>query len=45
MNFVPVKSKEGERLMPTTETRAAMMIKSGQATPYWDNGGKRLILT
>ena len=24
--------------MPTTETRAAMMIKSGQATPYWDNG-------
>ena len=38
MNFVPVKSKEGKRLMPTTQTRAAMMIKSGQATPYWDNG-------
>ena len=38
MNFVPVKSKEDKRLMPTTETRAAMMIKSGQATPYWDNG-------
>ena len=38
MNFVPVKSKDGKRLMPTTETRAAMMIKSGQATPYWNNG-------
>lgn len=38
MNFVPVKSKNGKRLMPTTETRAAMMIKSGQATPYWSNG-------
>ena len=24
MNFVPVKSKDGERLMPTTTTRAAM---------------------
>ena len=38
MNFVPVKSKDGKKLMPTTETRAAMMIKSGQATPYWNNG-------
>lgn len=38
MNFVPVKSKDGEPLMPTTETRAAMMIKSRQATPYWNNG-------
>ena len=38
MNFVPVKSRDGKRLMPTTETRAAMMIKSGQATPYWSNG-------
>lgn len=38
MNFVPVKSKDGERLMPTTPVRAAMMIKSGEATPYWNNG-------
>ena len=38
MNFVPVKSKDGERLMPTTPTRAGMMIKCGDATPYWDNG-------
>ena len=38
MNFVPVKSKDGKQLMPTTETRAAMMMKSGQATPYWNNG-------
>ena len=38
MNFVPVKSKDGERLMPTTPTRAGMMIKSGDATPYWDHG-------
>ena len=38
MNFVPVKSKEGEQLMPTTPVRAAMMIKSSEATPYWSNG-------
>ena len=38
MNFVPVKSKSGKKLMATTETRAAMMIKSRQATPYWSNG-------
>ncbi len=38
MNFVPVKSKDGERLMPTTPTRAGMMIKCGDATPYWDQG-------
>ena len=38
MNFVPVKSKDGERLMPTTSTRAGMMIKCGDATPYWSQG-------
>ena len=38
MNFVPVKSKDGERLMPTTPTRAGMMIKCGDATPYWEHG-------
>ena len=38
MQFVPVKSKDGEVLMPTTPTRAGMMIKCGDATPYWNNG-------
>ena len=38
MNFVPVKDKTGDPLMPTTSIRAAMMIKCGDATPYWDNG-------
>ena len=36
--LVPVKAKDGEKLMPTTQVRAAMMIKSGEATPYWSNG-------
>ena len=36
--LVPVKAKDGEKLMPTTPVRAAMMIKSGEATPYWNNG-------
>ena len=38
MHFVPVKTKDGEILMPTTPTRAGMMIKCGDATPYWSNG-------
>ncbi len=38
MNFVPVKSRDGQQLMPTTPTRAGMMIKAGDAAPYWDNG-------
>ncbi len=36
--FRTSKNKDGERLMPTTPTRAGMMIKCGDATPYWDNG-------
>ena len=38
MNYVPVVDKEGQPLMPTTETRAAMMVKSREATPFWKNG-------
>ena len=36
--LVPVKAKDGEKLMPTTPVRAAMLMKSGEATPYWSNG-------
>jgi hypothetical protein len=36
--FVPVKSKEGEQLMPTSPPVARHLIKSGKATPYWNNG-------
>ena len=36
--FVPVKSKDGEVLMPTKPSRARKWIKSGKATPYFSNG-------
>ena len=36
--FVPVKSKSGEKLMPTHPNKAGMLIKKGLATPYWSNG-------
>ena len=36
--FVPVVTKDGQQLMPTTQTRAGMMIKCGDATPFWNNG-------
>ena len=36
--FVPVKSKDGEQLMPTIPPVARHLIKTGEATPYWDNG-------
>ena len=36
--FVPVKSKDGQQLMPTHAARARKLIKRGEATPYWDNG-------
>lgn len=36
--FVSVKSKEGEQLMPTIPPVARHLIKSGEATPYWNNG-------
>ena len=36
--FVPVMSKDGEKLMPTIPPVARHMIRSGDATPYWSNG-------
>ena len=38
MQYVPVKSKDGEVLMPTHPNKAGMLIKKGLATPYWSNG-------
>ena len=35
---VPVVDREGNPLMPTTPTRAAMMVKCGDATPFWNHG-------
>ena len=32
--FVPVKSKDGEQLMPTSPPVVRHLIKSGKATPY-----------
>ena len=36
--YVPVKSKKGKPLMPTTPPVARHLIKDGKATPYWSNG-------
>ena len=36
--FVPVKTKDGQQLMPTHAARARKLIQRGEATPYWDNG-------
>ena len=36
--YVPVKSREGKKLMPTTPPVARHLIKDGKATPYWSNG-------
>jgi len=36
--FVPVKSQKGGCLMPTSPSVARHLIKSGKATPYWNNG-------
>ena len=38
MTHVPVKTKDGLQLMPTTPAVARHLIKSGKATPYWSNG-------
>ncbi len=36
--FVPVKTKDGQQLMPLHAARARKLIRRGEATPYWDNG-------
>ena len=36
--FVPVKTKNGQQLMPMHAARARKLIKRGEATPYWNNG-------
>ena len=36
--FIPVKTKDGQQLMPTHASRARKLIKRGEATPYWSNG-------
>lgn len=38
MQYVPVKAKDSEVLMPTHPNKAGMLIKKGLATPYWSNG-------
>ena len=42
--FVPVKTKDGERLMPLHPARARKLVKRGEATPYFDNGIYRIRL-
>ncbi|MYB63824.1 hypothetical protein F4X73_03960 [Candidatus Poribacteria bacterium] len=36
--FVPVKTKDGEQLMPMHAARARKLVKRDEATPYWHNG-------
>ena len=36
--FVPVKTKDGQVLMPMHPSRARKLVKRGEATPYFDNG-------
>ena len=36
--FVPVKTKDGQQLMPMHAARARQFVKRCEATPYWDNG-------
>ena len=36
--FVPVKTKDGQPLMPLHAARARKLVRRREATPYWDNG-------
>ena len=36
--FIPVKSKDGQQLMPMHAARVRKLVKRGEATPYWSNG-------
>ena len=36
--FVPVKTKDGQQLMPMHAARARKLVKRSEATPYWSNG-------
>ena len=36
--FIPVKTKDGQQLMPLHAARARKLVKRGEATPYWSNG-------
>ena len=36
--FVPVKTKDGQQLMPLHAARARKLVKRGEATPYFNNG-------
>ena len=36
--FVPVKTKDGQQLMPMHAARARKLVKRSEATPYWNNG-------
>lgn len=36
--FVPIETKEGQRLMPLHAARARKLVKRCEATPYFNNG-------
>ena len=36
--FVPVETKDAQRLMPMHAARARKLVKRGEATPYFNNG-------
>jgi len=36
---IPVMDAKMHQLMPTTPTRAKLLLKNGQASPYWNTLG------
>jgi len=36
---IPVMDAKTRQLMPTTPTRARLLLKNGQASPYWNKLG------